>query len=56
MISLLEKMGTAINSLEGDIGQMNDFLKHISLEQTSEELDQKDGLLVDTLGEAAELS
>ena len=31
MVSLLEKMGTAIESMEGDIRQMNNFLKDISL-------------------------
>ena len=38
MVSLLEKMGTAIESMEGDIRQMNNFLKDISLTQVDQRL------------------
>ena len=33
MVGLLEKMGDAIESMESDIGQINDFLKVITLNQ-----------------------
>ena len=36
MVGLLDKMGNAIESMEGDIRQMNDFLKAISFTQVSE--------------------
>ena len=41
MVNLLEKMGNCIESMEGDIGQMNDFLKAISLTQIDQTLDEE---------------
>lgn len=38
MVDLLDKMGTAIESMEGDIREMNDFLKAISLTQIESNL------------------